>query len=300
METTSTYSTIAIDGGGTRCRLTLTYKGQSFFVETGSSNISSNFDLACREIMAGLQRLSEASGRSLEELSTLPSFLGLAGAVGEKICSRLSKALPLEHCLIQDDRSTALRGALGASDGAIAHCGTGSFLASQIHGHPRIIGGWGAVLGDEASAQWLGRRALSLALNTADKLLAASDLTEHLLDRFEDPAGIVEFAAQASPAAFGKLAPSIAEHAEQGDTLAIELMQSGAHYLATSLEKIGWKPGLTLCLTGGLGPQYAPYLPNAMQSCLTAPQGDPLEGAKQLAQEYARQLACAGKLKEHI
>ncbi|MYK32530.1 MAG: ATPase, partial [Boseongicola sp. SB0670_bin_30] len=122
---------IAIDGGGTQCRLALNDGKSIVAVETGSANVSTDFDGALNEISSGLGSLAERAGLKLESLSRIPAFVGLAGMTGEAVSERLRTALPFTHVRIEDDRAAALRGALGRADGAIAHCGTGSFFAAQ-------------------------------------------------------------------------------------------------------------------------------------------------------------------------
>lgn len=287
--------TLAVDGGGTRCRIALARDDQITQVETGAANVSTNFDQAVTEIYQGLEQLAGKTGLTLATLSQAPAYLGLAGVISAKIATRLAEALPLVKSQIEDDRSAALRGALGDVDGAIAHCGTGSFLASQIKGQRRIIGGWGPILGDQASAQWLGRQALSRVLDVADGLAAPSALSATILASLQNSAGIVAFASTASPTDFGDLAKEVTHHAQNGDTLAVELMYLGADYIAARLPQIGWASGARLCLTGGLAPQYASYLPQRMQDALTPPQGDPLTGALALAREFAAKSTAEGR-----
>jgi len=282
---------LAIDGGGTRCRLALERGTEVIRVETGPANVSSNFNLTVAQIHLGLAQLSAKSGLSPKALAATPAYLGLAGMVSPEIAERLSKALPLRRTRIEDDRPAALRGALGAADGAIAHCGTGSFLASQINLQQRIIGGWGPQLGDEASAQWLGRLALARTLDVVDGLADPSPLSAVILARLLSSAQIVAFAASASPMEIGGFAREVTEHAARGDELAIDLMRRGADYIAENLSKIGWAPGTRLCLTGGLAPQYSRYLPLPLQQDLCQPKSDPLTGALALARDFATQCA---------
>ena len=282
---------LAIDGGGTRCRLALQQGAEVIRIETGPANVCSNFDLTVAQIQLGLEQLAAKSGLSPIALAETPAYLGLAGMVSPEIAARLRQALPLSRSRIEDDRPAALRGALGAANGAIAHCGTGSFLASQINLQQRIIGGWGPQLGDEASAQWLGRLALARTLDVVDGLADPSRLSAAILAHLPGSAQIVAFAASASPMEIGRFAKEVTKHADSGDKLAIDLMRRGAGYIAETLTKIGWQPGLRLCLTGGLAPQYRRYLPQPMQQELCQPKGDPLTGALALARDFAAQRA---------
>ena len=154
-------SVIAVDGGGTRCRMALATSSGTRIVEVGTANISTDFDAAVAEITLGLSQLAKAAGVNDDQLNRLPAYLGIAGTTGPELAGKLAQALPLDHARIEDDRRSALVGALGSRDGAIAHCGTGSFLGASTNGKMRFAGGWGPVLGDEASAQWVGRKSLA-------------------------------------------------------------------------------------------------------------------------------------------
>lgn len=276
---------LAIDGGGTRCRIALVRGAERVQVETGPANAYSDFDGAVRSIEAALALLAERSGVSVAGLSGLPGFAGLAGVISAEIADRLSDALPFRRMRYADDRHSALRGALGAQDGMIAHCGTGSFLGVQKAGQGAVFGGWGVLLGDEASAQWIGRKALGLSLHCLDGFAAPSGVSAALLDRFGDATGVLTFAAQARAADFGALAPVVTELAVQGDAAAMRLMQQGAEYVADGLNRMQWSEGLPICLTGGIGPSYARFLPNNMQAAVVPPQGSPMDGAIALAFE---------------
>lgn len=290
MTKTLTSPVLAVDGGGTRCRIALARGTEILQVETGSANVSSSFDLAVSEIQKGLEALQVRSGIPMLQLVEIPTYLGLAGMVSPPIAARLREALPLHHMQIEDDRPAALRGALGADDGAIAHCGTGSFLGIQTGGEQRLVGGWGAQLGDEASAQWIGRLALSKTLDVVDGLAEPSLLSTVILQSLGTSSAIIAFAATATPAEMGAYATDVTRCASKGDQMATALLQQGANYIARTLEKLRWQQGSKLCLTGGLGPHFSPYLPPTMQAALTPPQGDPMRGALALAAGYAETL----------
>jgi glucosamine kinase len=282
---------LAIDGGGTRCRFAL-WDGQSrHVIEAGPANAFTDFDATLACLKSGLQTLSGATKLQQKELFGFPAFVGLAGVTSDTIAGRLRACLPLRHAHYADDRPAALRGALGDQDGMIAHCGTGSFFGAQAGGVYRVAGGWGALLGDEASAQWVGRKALAATLRHADGFGAPSPLTDALSDRFQGSDGILLFARGALPDALGALAPLVTEHAKNEDPAARAILMAGADYIANGLDQMGWTPGLPVCLTGGIGPEYRAYLPTRLQRAVIAPLGVPLDGALALARDQAREVA---------
>ena len=281
---------LAVDGGGTRCRIALSMDGAIHQVEVGAANVSTNFNAACAELRRGLTLLAGQVGIDPVRFEKIPAYLGLAGITGQALADKLAAALPFRRVRIADDRASALYGALGERDGFVAHCGTGSFLAAKQAGKAWFAGGWGPVLGDQASAQWVGRLALSKTLDSTDGLTAPSAMVDHLLYRFDGSAGIVQAAANLSQTEFGALAPVVTEHAGQGDPIARSILQEAADYLSDRMSQMGWQPGLPICLTGGIAPCHASYLPAEMQADLADPLGDPLSGALTLARAFKEEI----------
>ncbi len=280
---------LAIDGGGTTCRAALIFGGTRFDATAGSANASTNLDETLAQIGTALADVATQAGIDGSRLNAIPAYVGLAGAVSDEITGRIAGNLPFERVRVTDDRPAALTGALGGVDGGLIHCGTGSFLGLQAGSSMRFAGGWGAVLGDEGSAQWVGRMALRSALDVADGIAPAGSLTDGIFDQHGSTGGIVAYAATARPNEFGGLAPRVTEAAVGGDETARAILTDGAQRLARDLIRLGWAPGMALCLTGGIGPQYAEYLPDDMKAALSPPKGRPLDGALTLAEAFARE-----------
>lgn len=278
---------IAVDGGGTRCRLVLDRAAGRITVETGSANVTSDFDAALGEIRRGLDLLADQAGLSPAEVAAFPAYLGLAGASDRSVCARVEAALPFTRVRVEEDRAAALQGALGDVDGAIAHCGTGSFFGLRQGGVTRFVGGWGSRLGDEASSFWVGRLALTGTLAAVDGLHDHSPLSQALLTRWHGAAGLVEFAAHATPREIGEIARDVAAAATAGDVLGREVMEAGAAHVADMLTRLGWTASLPISFTGGLAPAYAPYLPDAMRAALVEAAAQPIDGAVALARAFA-------------
>lgn len=278
---------LAIDGGGTRCRVACRVSGRLSVVETGSANVTSDFEGALAEITDGLQDLARISNIPLDALRRMPAYVGLAGVTGPDKAEQVRRALPLHRVAVGDDRGPALRGALGAGDGGVLHSGTGSFLGLQRDGAMAFAGGWGPVLGDEGSAQWIGRAALSAVLRVSDGVERDSALLGALRSRIGGSADVVAFAARATPAEFGALAPLVTAAGEVGDTQATSILRSGAAILSGQLRVLGWQSAMPIVLTGGLAPHYHAYLPADMQDAVTPSKGSPIDGALDLARELA-------------
>ncbi len=91
-------------------------------------------------------------------------------------------ALALEH-----DAPIAHAGALGAGPGVVVIAGTGSVAyAVNESGASAMTGGWGYLFGDEGSAFWLARKALSQAMHDADAG-EPNELAQLALQHFDAP-----------------------------------------------------------------------------------------------------------------
>ena len=263
-----TRSVIAVDGGGSTCRLVLDGPGGRYLAERGSANVSSDFAAALGEIRTGLAALAAQAGTDLAGLADVPAYVGLAGVTGPAKAEAVRAALPLARVRVEDDRRSALRGALGAHDGAIAHFGTGSFFALQSGAELRLAGGWGSRLGDEGSGYWVVRSALTETLASVDGLIAPSPLTEALLAAYGSAAEIVARVAVETPRETARLAPEVAAAAAAGDPVGARILQEGADHIALTLARMGWRDGMDLCLTGGFGPSYRDFLPDGLAEAL--------------------------------
>jgi hypothetical protein len=146
-------------------------------------------------------------------------------------------------------------------------------------GEVRHLGGWGFQLGDEGSAAWLGRRALSLALRVVDGRLPPDPLADDLIAATAPHP--VLFAREARPGAYAQIAERVLAHA--GTPLGQRLIREVIAALEEGLHDVGHTHGTPLVLTGGLGDLLTPHLPEHLTRDLTAAKGRPLDGALALA-----------------
>ncbi len=284
---------IGVDGGGTQSRFAVWHDARRTELRRAALNVATNPAGAVARLVEGLVSLAEEAGLSTAERRSSRIYLGLAGitdpAAADAIRARIAAVFPGARIAVEDDRPAAVAGALGEGDGTVIGIGTGSFLARQHQGSVRLLGGWGATLGDEASGAWLGRAALARVLRMCDGLVPATPMLQALLAEFDGaPSRIVAFAGSAGPDAFGSYAPRIAGAAANGDGAALALMQEGADYIAHALTAIGWQAGEPVCLMGGLAPRYAAWLPEAARAALLPPRGTGLDGALLCARRIAR------------
>jgi len=277
---------IGVDGGGTGCRAAIGTPNDGVLAraEGERTNVASDFALSIKNITSTVEAAAERADVPRDELSKATAHIGVAGLLGPKERAQIVSALPYLSITVTDDRPTAVTGALGGQDGYLLSLGAGTITAASTSGIFTYVGGWGFAVADQASGAWLGRAALEQVMLCHDGLADHTPLTRGLLSKFDDdPNAIVAFSMAAKPGGFATLAPEIIAGARALDPWGQSIMEKGADYLTRCLTRLGFLPGDTLCLTGGVGPHYADYLAAVFLSGRIESRGSALDGAFQLA-----------------
>ena len=282
---------VAADGGGTGCRAAAGTLAKGILAEArgGPGNVHSDFAGAVANLTGAVQEALAEAGLADTPPARITAHFGVAGAHSGAEMAEVARALPYGRVAVTGDRATSVRGVLGEADGFVIALGTGTIVARQRALEMRTVSGWGFDLSDQASGAWLGHRLLCEAVLAEDGLRAHTDLSRKAL---ADKGGLVpaiHFSTGARPGAFAPLARDVITAAQAGDALALELMTEGAAFLVRALEVLEFAEGDVLSLAGGVGPHYAPYLPEHMTANLMAPKGTSLDGAFAMACAAARQ-----------
>ncbi|MDJ0820247.1 MAG: BadF/BadG/BcrA/BcrD ATPase family protein [Paracoccaceae bacterium] len=285
MSSAPQYHICAVDGGGTGCRVAVATADGTVLARSadGPANYTTDPAMAVGNVLGAVHSALADAGLTKDDWARMVAHVGLAGVMTDADAAALAQRMPFGRCRASDDRLTTTMGALGDRDGAVLAAGTGSFTALRRGGDVQLYGGWGLQVGDHASGAWLGRKALEHTLLAVDGFGESSALTHSLLARYDTPTGIVSFAATARPQDYAALAPLVIEAALVGDVVGARLMQNGADYLNTALTAFGIGPGDVVCLAGGVGPHYKPYLAAEYQALVTHLAGSALDGGLALA-----------------
>jgi N-acetylglucosamine kinase-like BadF-type ATPase len=157
--------------------------------------------------------------------------------------ARGNRAIPLRaralRVVVEHDADAAWRGAFAGREDACAIlviAGTGSVALGRTRaGAVARAGGWGYLFGDEGSAFWLARRALTLAMSRADRG-GTADLGSEALHHFavDSLAAIAHGFARGTidRARIAAFAPRVCALADGGDAHARELVGDAAAALA--------------------------------------------------------------------
>jgi glucosamine kinase len=290
MNTSNPQVIVAADGGGSGCRAAAGTVAQGILGQAsgGPGNIHSDFETALANLTGAIGQALEIAGLADTPLEQITAHLGVAGAHSQVEENALLNALPYGRSTVSGDRATSVRGALGTADGYVVALGTGTIVARQKDLEMTTVGGWGFNLSDQASGAWLGRRLLEETVLAEDGLRNHSDLSRTICHANGGLIGLVQFSSVARPSEFAKFARDLINAASDGDPLARTLMAEGAAYLETALTTLGYKSGDLLTLAGGVGPHYAPYLPDALAGNIRPPKGSALEGAFAMAAQAAQ------------
>lgn len=282
---------VGIDGGGTNCRAALaTIDGKIIGRgDAGSSNITTDLDGATVNIMNAISDAFRSAEVPDEAQRQTSAWLGLAGANVGPYASLLTARLPFALKKVDGDAPIALQGALNEGDGAIAILGTGSAFLSRKGEEFKLIGGWGFNLSDLGGGARLGRDALQLTLLAHDGMRLRGSLTEAIMVEFSgDPDNLVLYAKTAKPVDYGRFAPFVVSHAEQGDTGARSLLAEQATYVDAAFDVLCNDDVHQIALLGGLAKHMPPYLAERHRQRLITPRADALTGAVELAGKLAR------------
>ncbi|OAV52450.1 N-acetylglucosamine kinase [Rhizobium sp. WYCCWR10014] len=277
---------IGIDGGGTSCRAAVADRNGNIIGrgKSGPANILSDLENSRLNIVESARQALRDAGLAAETISSVAAVVGVAGANVGDYGRRIETALPFAEGRVVTDALIALQGALGDADGVVGAFGTGSVYNARKDGRMNGIGGWGFVVGDQASGARLGRDLLERSLLAHDRVRPASPITEAIMAEYgNDPERIVEFAHTARPKDFARYAPIVFEHAAGGDAVAVGIVTDAATAIGESLEALLWPECPSICLLGGLAEAYEPWLSERHKPLLARPKGDALQGAVELA-----------------
>lgn len=238
---------LGVDGGGTNSRAVIVDEAGTVLGEGRSAAanlLRVGLDNAVNHIRQAVNDACREAGVSLEQISA--ACVGLAGVsqphYHRQMLDALKAALPISSILLETDARVALAGATGNQPGVVIIAGTGS-IACGINSRGRFAraGGWGPIMGDEGSGNYIGRRALESVMMSYDFRGEATSMTAPVLRHFgvASPPELTTVVYDSSSkekgevqARIAQLSPIAVEAAEQGDEVAVGILCDAARELA--------------------------------------------------------------------
>lgn len=257
---------LGVDGGGTKTICVLMDEtGQVLGRgEAGASNYQSvgkqaaflSIQSAIRQaVIAALRNPAIASSGNVKVEAICLGLAGVARPEDILIAQhfldqlKLSDALPItwtlqpSNVVICHDAAIALVGGVGHPVGIVAIAGTGSIVFGRnAQGCTTRVGGWGYLLGDEASAYHIAICGLQAALRAFDGRSQPSSLQEQLKEHLGLPSieNVVEVIYQQgwSVRDIAALAPIVDAAAASGDEVAICIIEDAVQELVRATQVV--------------------------------------------------------------
>lgn len=303
---------LGVDGGGTNCRVRLADENLQTLAEVknGRSNLQiDSGDPAYKAISDGTRDVFKAAGIDFAETANTYACFGMAGGrMDSARDSFAARPWPFAGVSVYDDIDIAHAGALGGQEGGVVIIGTGSAAMSIVNGTRHQAGGWGFHIGDQMSGAILGRELARYAVEAEDGLVEASPLTKaviaavggdnqaamtwsfgtamglKLLSR-DGSEGCDDALVGRAPGEYGKLMPLWFDYLEQGDPVALKMLEIQLGFIDTYVNWFKGHGADVMAIVGGLGQRLFPRLQERYGDFVALPKYEPLHGALILARQ---------------
>ena len=227
---------LGFDAGGTKTTCALADDTDVLAREVGGSikPLRVTIEQAQENLSALLGEIARLSGVDLRKVSA--SCVGTAGVRLPQTDGWMRQILSCcagGEIVICGDEEIALDAAFPGQAGVLAMAGTGSNVMGRTsRGEMLNVGGWGPVLGDQASGHWIGVQALREACRARD-FGQPTRILDRAIEQWSANSleEIVDIANRTPPPDFSQLAPVVVECAEEGDTVALQVLEAGGRLI---------------------------------------------------------------------
>lgn len=246
---------IGVDGGGTKTEA-VAYDLDGNVLKTslkGFANLLNNKEEALNNIHDSIKELVDEYGQ--ENLKGL--YLGIAGSEAgdnEQLIKEVADKF-FKDSVVMNDGELALRAMLKGEDGILTIAGTGS-ISFGVNKDKRLrCGGWGHLLGDEGSAYKISIDAIKYMIFVKENRLLKSEFIEAIMNEIgiDSEDDVIGFVYSSTKDEVAKVAPVVSKFAENGDRVAIEIMEKEGLALAKTTENTFKGLGFESCSIGLVG-----------------------------------------------
>jgi N-acetylglucosamine kinase-like BadF-type ATPase len=234
---------VALDGGGTKTECWVAdetrVRGQASgptvkIMNVGEQAATQNLRTIVREALG-------AAGVPGDSVAC--TCFGLAGSSSGEVrrwAETTLRELLNGGVIIAGDEQIALDAAFRGGSGVLVIAGTGSHVTGRCSdGSTMGAGGWGPVLGDEGSGNWIGLEAIRACLRARDRGVESCLLREiQQVWQLDNLASLVARANMRERPDFASLTTVVASCADDGDALAEGVLDHAGEELATQVSLV--------------------------------------------------------------
>jgi N-acetylglucosamine kinase-like BadF-type ATPase len=236
---------LGIDAGGTKT-VCLLADEQGAIVSEGrgaGANLHTAGELAVEKV------LHEAMEAAIGDRAITPAAicLGIAG-VDREDEARTVRAIMRRigyksRVLVVNDALIGLVAGARDEPGIAINAGTGSIVYGRNAAFEAArAGGWGHMIGDEGSGYWIGRESLAAVMRASDGRGPETGLTAEVLAHFnvdhEPQLPRIVYDRELPRASVAALGPIVQRVAEQGDAVALRILERAADELVLAARSV--------------------------------------------------------------
>jgi N-acetylglucosamine kinase-like BadF-type ATPase len=234
---------VALDGGGTKTECWVAdesrVRGQASGPTVKIMNVGEQ--AATQNLRSIVREALGAAGVPGDSITR--TCFGLAGTSSGEVrrwAETTLRELVNGGVIITGDEQIALDAAFRGGPGVLVIAGTGSHVTGRCSDGSTVgAGGWGPVLGDEGSGNWIGLEAIRACLRARDRGVESCLLREiQQAWQLEDLGSLVAKANMRERPDFGSLTMIVANCAEDGDALAQGVLDHAGEELATQVSLV--------------------------------------------------------------
>lgn len=234
---------VALDGGGTKTECWVAdetrVRGQASGPTVKIMNVGEQ--AATQNLRAIVREALGAAGIAGDSIAC--TCFGLAGSSSAEVrrwAEDTLNELVSGGVILTGDEQIALDAAFRGGPGVLVIAGTGSHVTGRCsEGSTVGAGGWGPVLGDEGSGNWIGLEAIRACLRARDRGVESCLLREiQQAWQLDNLASLVARANMRERPDFASLTTVVASCADDGDALAQGVLEHAGEELATQVSLV--------------------------------------------------------------
>lgn len=248
---------VALDGGGTKTECWVADEARVLGQASGPTvKIMNVGETAATERLRGIVR--EALGAAgVQGDKVARTCFGLAGISSSEVrrwAEETLRELVSGEIVIAGDEEIALDAAFHGGPGVLVIAGTGSHVIGRCSDGTRVsAGGWGPVLGDEGSGNWIGLEAIRACLRAQDRGVDSCMVREIQHEwGLDDLGALIAMANRRERPDFAGLTKIVAACASSGDALAQGVLEHAGQELAEQVSLV-----ISKMRAGGCGAEDA-------------------------------------------